>query len=63
MKRDLVKVQSPSALLKEKVLSALWLHRLIKLSPVIKLSVRKTIKHQSSVMYPTVRRCRPVSTL
>lgn len=62
MKRDLVKVQSPSALLKEKILSALWLHRLIKLSPVIKLSVRKT-KHQSSVMYPTVRRCRPVSTL
>lgn len=62
MKRDLVKVQSPSALLKEKILSALWLHRLIKLSPVIKPSVRKT-KHQSSVMYPTVRRCRPVSTL
>lgn len=63
MKRDLVKVQSPSALLKEKILSALWLHRLIELSPVIKPSVRKTIKHQSSVMYPTVRRCRPVSTL
>lgn len=45
-KLDLVKVQSPSALLKANILSALWLHCLIKLSPVIKLSVKKTIKYE-----------------